>query len=103
MDLYSYWKDQADTALYTNWASEMVGKMQHFSSGIQLADEGSHKRTDRFMSNQNFEKRQALRPQRDPEGRFWAWHSAPEHRMLERPENWWYTNLVYNYGDEGSL
>lgn len=81
MALYSCWKDQADTALYTNWASEMVGKMQHFSSGIQLADEGLHKRTDRFMSDQNFEKLQAFRRQRDPEERFWAWHSAPEYGL----------------------
>jgi FAD/FMN-containing dehydrogenase len=75
MALYSCWKDKKDTPLYTNWASDMVRKMQHFSSGIQLADEGLHKRADKFMSDENFKKIQAIRDKRDPNRLFMEWHS----------------------------
>lgn len=73
--LYSCWKNQQDTPLYTNWASDMVRKMQHFSSGIQLADEGLHKRADKFLSDDHFRKMQAIRARRDPDGLFMEWHS----------------------------
>ncbi len=73
--LYSCWKNQKDTPKYTNWASDMVRKMQHFSSGIQLADEGLHKRSDKFMSDENFKRIQAIREQRDPNHLFMEWHS----------------------------
>lgn len=75
MALYSCWKNPKDTPQYTNWASDMVRKMQHFSSGIQLADEGLHKRSDHFLSEGNFKKLQAIREKRDPERLFMEWHS----------------------------
>lgn len=75
MALYSCWKKQEDTPQYTNWASDMVRKMQHYSSGIQLADEGLHKRSDKFLSDENFAKLQAIRAKRDPHGLFIPWHS----------------------------
>ena len=73
--LYSCWKEQKNTPQYTNWASDMVRKMQHFSSGIQLADEGLHKRTDTFLSEENFQKLQTIRDKRDPHRLFMEWHS----------------------------
>lgn len=73
--LYSCWKKQEDSPKYTSWASDMVRKMQHFSSGIQLADEGLHKRSDKFLSDENFKKLQAIRSVRDPHGLFMEWHS----------------------------
>lgn len=75
--LYSCWKNQQDTHKYTNWASDMVRKMQQHSSGIQLADEGLHKRSDKFMSEEHFLKVQAIRDQRDPDRLFMEWHSNP--------------------------
>lgn len=73
--LYSCWKNQQDTPKYTNWASDMVRRMQPYSSGIQLADEGLHKRSDKFMSDENFKKVQAIRDKRDPDRLFMEWHS----------------------------
>ncbi|MCI4671853.1 MAG: FAD-binding protein [Bacteroidia bacterium] len=78
LSLYSCWKDPADTPQYGDWASNMLKKMQHLSSGIQLADEGLHKRTDSFMSEANLNKVQAIRAERDPQGLFYEWHSKPE-------------------------
>ncbi len=77
LSLYSCWKNPADTNLYGNWASDMMKKMEHLSSGIQLADEGLHKRTDRFMTKEKFERVQAIRTDRDPGGLFHEWHSKP--------------------------
>jgi len=78
LSLYSCWKDAADTPKYGNWASDMLKKMQHLSTGIQLADEGLHKRTDSFMKPKNFKRVEEIRAQRDPGGIFHEWHSKPE-------------------------
>ena len=48
------------------------------STGIQLADEGLHKRTAPFLSEVNLKKLQEIRAQRDPNGLFNEWHSRPE-------------------------
>ena len=73
--LYSCWKDARDTALYGNWALEMMQKMEHLSVGIQLADEGLHRRPAAFMTDDNMKKVQAIRAERDPLGLFFEWHS----------------------------
>lgn len=78
LSLYSCWENPADTPKYGNWASDMFKKMQHLSSGIQLADEGLHKRTDSFMKPENFKRVEEIRAQRDPLGIFHEWHSKPE-------------------------
>ncbi len=75
--LYSCWKDARDTEQYNFWAADMVREMQHLSSGIQLADEGLHKRTDHFMRPENLRRVQEIRAKRDPHGLFFEWHSKP--------------------------
>lgn len=77
LSLYSCWKNPADTNMYGNWASEMMKKMEHLSTGIQLADEALHKRTATFMAKENLDKVQAIRATRDPQGIFHEWHSKP--------------------------
>ncbi|MEM7513861.1 MAG: FAD-binding protein, partial [Bacteroidota bacterium] len=77
LSLYSCWKNPADTPNYGNWASDTMRKMQHLSTGIQLADEALHKRTATFMKDEHLEKVQAIRAQRDPKGIFYEWHSKP--------------------------
>ncbi|MEM8900630.1 MAG: FAD-binding protein, partial [Bacteroidota bacterium] len=78
LSLYSCWKNPADTPTYGDWASNTMKKMQHLSSGIQLADEALHKRTDTFMKDEHLEKVQAIRAKRDPKGIFYEWHSKPD-------------------------
>ncbi|NET33098.1 MAG: FAD-binding oxidoreductase [Cyanothece sp. SIO1E1] len=77
LSLYSCWKNPADTQVYGNWASDMMRKMQHLSTGIQLADEALHKRTATFMATENLDKVQTIRAARDPQGIFHEWHSKP--------------------------
>ncbi len=76
--LYANWKNAGDTAKYGNWAAGMMQKMAHLSTGIQLADEGLHKRTSPFLSEANLKKVQEIRTVHDPESRFHTWHSWPE-------------------------
>ncbi len=78
LSLYSCWKNASDTGIYGNWASEMMRKMEHLATGIQLADEALHKRTASFMSQENLNKVQTIRTERDPQGIFYEWHSKPK-------------------------
>lgn len=77
MALYSCWKDAQDTEKYNNWAFDTMRKMEHLAVGIQLADEGLHRRTAAFMSDENLLKVQEIRAKRDPNGLFYEWHSKP--------------------------
>ena len=73
--LYGTWKNSADTAKYGDWAANMMQKMSHLSTGIQLADEGLHKRPGKFLSEKNYIKLQEIRKNRDPHNLFHEWHS----------------------------
>jgi FAD binding domain len=74
--LYGSWKHAKDTPLYDNWAYNHVKKMEHLSTGIQLADEGLHKRPARFVQDANLLKLNEIREVRDPEQVFNRWHST---------------------------
>jgi FAD/FMN-containing dehydrogenase len=75
--LYGNWKNAEDTEKYGDWAANLMKKMSHLSTGIQLADEGLHKRTAPFLSDANLKKIQEIRADRDPNGLFHEWHSRP--------------------------
>ncbi|WP_020596248.1 DAPG hydrolase family protein [Spirosoma panaciterrae] len=75
--LYGNWQNAEDTATYGDWAANMMRQMAHLSTGIQLADEGLHKRTAPFLSDGHLKKLQQIRAQRDPNGLFYEWHSRP--------------------------
>ena len=79
--LYTIWKNAGDTSKYGDWAATMMSKMNHMSTGIQLADEGLHKRTAPFLSDANLIKIQQIRADRDPNGLFHEWHSRPEIKL----------------------
>jgi hypothetical protein len=75
--LYGCWKDAANTPLLENWAKDRVSEMEHLATGIQLADEGLHRRTARFVRDENLERLDAIRATQDPDNQFNAWHSRP--------------------------
>jgi FAD/FMN-containing dehydrogenase len=79
--LYANWKNASDTVKYGDWAANLMQKMSHMSTGIQLADEGLHKRTAPFLSDENLKKMQEIRAERDPKGLFHEWHSRPEIKL----------------------
>jgi hypothetical protein len=74
--LYGSWKNAKDTPLYDNWAHDHMQRTAHLSTGIQLADEGLHKRPARFVKDPNLMKLNNIRAVRDPNDVFNAWHST---------------------------
>ncbi|MBX7181091.1 MAG: FAD-binding protein [Bacteroidia bacterium] len=81
--LYSCWKNPEDTAKYGKWAFETMKSMEHLSTGIQLADEGLHKRTFSFMSDHHLEQVQRIREKWDPNSLFYEWHSKPKVKRMQ--------------------
>ena len=77
ISLYGAWKNAKDSDKYGRWATDWMQKMQHLSSGIQLADEGLHLRTARFIADENLLKLDAIKKERDPQNIFNTWHSCP--------------------------
>jgi FAD/FMN-containing dehydrogenase len=75
--LYGAWKKPKQAPQYENWAADLMQSMEPLATGIQLADEGLHKRTARFVSDAHLHKLDQLRWQYDPEGLFNPWHSRP--------------------------
>lgn len=75
--LYGTWKSAKDTDKYGDWALQHLSEMEHLGTGIQLADEGLHRRTAQFMASDHLEKLNRIRSQRDNEERFHEWHSKP--------------------------
>lgn len=77
LSLYGGWKSSDDTVLYGNWATDLMQKMSHLATGIQLADESLHTRPARFVSDENLQKLDEIRDQRDANHLFHKWHSRP--------------------------
>ena len=54
--------------------------MEHFASGIQLADENLGQRPARFVSEENLARLDELRGRWDPQGLFHPWMGAVKRR-----------------------
>lgn len=75
--LYTAWNKQKDIPKYQNWSTDWMKKMNHLSSGIQLADEGLHKRTAPFVSEEHLLQLDQVRTKYDTVRLFNEWHSKP--------------------------
>ncbi|GAB4413644.1 MAG: hypothetical protein OHK0039_20790 [Bacteroidia bacterium] len=75
--LYANWKNPEDTARYGHWSADWMGRMAHLATGIQLADEGLHRRAGRFLSPEHFDRLQAIRDRWDADRLFHSWHGMP--------------------------
>jgi FAD/FMN-containing dehydrogenase len=67
---FSGWTDPADDGRYVPWPAEQMGKLEHLSKGIQLADENLIARPARFLTAENEARLEELRTAHDPDGRF---------------------------------
>jgi len=70
---YGAWSDASDDEKYRNIVTERMRAMEPVATGIQLADENLGRRPARFVSAAHLERLDAVRAERDPEGRFHAW------------------------------
>jgi FAD/FMN-containing dehydrogenase len=73
MALYAVWQDPALDAVCVAWATETMRDLEPLASGIQLADENLGRRPARFVSDEHLARLDAVRAERDPDGRFHAW------------------------------
>ena len=71
--LYAVWQDPALDDANVAWATDSMRAMEHFASGIQLADENLGLRPARFAGEAQMARLDELRARRDPEGRFHEW------------------------------
>jgi FAD/FMN-containing dehydrogenase len=70
---YGVWDDARDDEANIPWATETMGNMEPYSTGIQLADENLTRRAGRFMTDDNHERYDRIREHWDPERRFISW------------------------------
>lgn len=73
--LYGSWQAAVDDGKYGTWASERMKQMEHLATGIQLADEGLHQRTHKFVQDNNLALLAEIKQVRDKENIFNEWHS----------------------------
>ena len=71
--LYAVWQDPALDAGCVSWATQTMRDLAPVASGIQLADENLGRRPARFVSDEHLARLDAIRAQRDPDGRFHPW------------------------------
>jgi len=75
--VYAVWQDEADDDRCVAWATDHMRAMEDHASGIQLADENLDRRPARFVRDEHLERLDAIRADRDPEGRFHEWMGRP--------------------------
>ncbi|MFT3863208.1 MAG: FAD-binding oxidoreductase [Solirubrobacterales bacterium] len=67
---FAGWTDPAEDDRFIPWPAEQMGKLEHLSKGIQLADENLVARPARFLSPENEARLEELRARYDPDSRF---------------------------------
>lgn len=75
--LYAVWQDPGLDEECVAWATGHMRDMAPLASGIQLADENLGRRPARFVSEDHMARLDAIRAERDPDGRFHAWMGRP--------------------------
>lgn len=75
--LYAVWQDPAQDAGCIAWATDRMRELEPLATGIQLADENLGRRPARFVTGEHMERLDAIRAERDPDGRFHPWMGRP--------------------------
>jgi FAD/FMN-containing dehydrogenase len=68
--LYGIGSDPADDGRRERWVTENMRALAPHAAGIQLADENLARRPFAFMAPENRARLEAIRRERDPDGRF---------------------------------
>jgi FAD/FMN-containing dehydrogenase len=71
---YAVWDDAAQDTAMLGWLGEQMQRWEGISEGVYLGDTDLRRRPDRFMLDHNFERLEALRARRDPDGLFCSYH-----------------------------
>jgi hypothetical protein len=75
--LYGISRDSNGEAISQAWVTERMRELENLADGIQLADENLGARPYRFLAHPNFQRLQAIRSGRDPNGMFHSYMASP--------------------------
>jgi len=67
---YAIWPDAADDERHRAWVVDHTARLAELGKGVYLGDTDFTRRSDRFLSPENFTRLEQIRAQRDPDGRF---------------------------------
>jgi FAD/FMN-containing dehydrogenase len=74
---YAIWDDPADDERHSAWCADHARRLATLGKGVHLGDTDFTRRSDRFLSDENFRRLQEIRARRDPEGLFCSYLAAP--------------------------
>jgi FAD/FMN-containing dehydrogenase len=75
--LYGISHNATGEATSQAWVTERMRELENLADGIQLADENLGARPFRFLRHPNFQRLQAIRSERDPDGMFHSYMALP--------------------------
>ena len=75
---YAIWSDPADDERHRSWVAGHTARLAELGKGVYLGDTDFTRRSDRFLAPANFERLEAIRAERDPDGRFCSYLIADD-------------------------
>ncbi len=82
---YAIWPDAADDEHHQQWVVDHTRRLAELGKGVYLGDTDFIRRSDRFLSDENFARLEQVRARRDPEGRFCSYLIAPGAQLNAGP------------------
>jgi FAD/FMN-containing dehydrogenase len=73
---YAIYRDEADDERYRTWVHRRTAEIARDGVGVYLGDTDFTRRQDRFLSDANYRRLEAIRARRDPDGRFASYLTA---------------------------
>ncbi len=78
---YAIYADAADDARYARWVHGRTAELARHGVGVYLGDTDFTQRTDRFLSDENLRRLEAMRAVHDPNGVFASYQVADPTRL----------------------
>jgi FAD/FMN-containing dehydrogenase len=83
---YAIWSDPADDERHRIWVADHTARLAALGKGVYLGDTDFTRRSDRFLSKENFRRLQEIRERRDPDGRFCSYLIADGGELNAEPD-----------------
>ena len=77
ISFYAISDDPSDDEKYSTMVLDRISAMDEYSKGIKLGDENLEKHPAKFLSDENFQRLEAIRRKHDPDGRFHSYMGVP--------------------------
>lgn len=83
---YAIWSDAADDERHRSWVVDHTTRLAALGKGVYLGDTDFTRRSDRFLSEDNFSRLQEIRERRDPDGLFCSYLIADGAALNAEPD-----------------